>query len=69
MYAGLGDNTCPPPSVFAMFNSLKSADKKIVRGFGVGHVRTPAVVRELDVWERGGKDIAISNWTDPWKFH
>ena len=68
VYVGLGDNTCPPASVYAMFNSLKTADKKIVRGFGVGHVRTPAVVKMLDAWERGGADIAISDWTDPLKF-
>ena len=69
VYVGLGDNTCPPASVYAMFNSLKSADKKIVRGLGVGHVRTPAVVKMLDAWERGGADIPISSWTDPLKFH
>ena len=68
VYVGLGDNTCPPASAYAMFNALKSADKKIIRGFGVGHVRTPAVVKMLDAWERGGADVAISSWTDPLNF-
>lgn len=65
VYEGLGDNVCPPATGYAMFNMLKSKDKRIIRGFGVGHARTPAVVRKLDTWLCGGEDIDIDTWTDP----
>ena len=35
--AGLADVCCPPPSVWSAYNSLGSADKKIVPCPGVGH--------------------------------
>lgn len=52
--AGLSDTTCPPTSVFSVYNALKSTDKEIFVSPGVGHQTPKPVAEKVDAWLRSG---------------
>lgn len=48
---GFADLTCPPCGVYAGFNEIRSDDKDIVHGFGMGHGCFGSIYRTLrDTW-------------------
>ena len=53
MTAGLSDTCCPPPAVWAAYNSLGSADKSIVPCPGVGHQLPKKVGDPIRRWLSG----------------
>ena len=49
---GFSDTTCPPPCVYAAYNALRSSDKAIHNGLGMGHSTYPEIRRKIEDWLR-----------------
>lgn len=49
---GFSDTTCPPPCVYAAYNALRSSDKAIHNGLGMGHSTYPEIRRKIEEWLR-----------------
>ena len=51
--AAFSDTTCPPPCVYAAYNSLKSSDRAIKNSIGCGHSGSKSNRSEMLDWLRG----------------
>lgn len=58
MTVGLSDVTCPPPTVYAAFNSLGSKDKEMIVMPGFPHGVRPGQIEELSHWN-SEKDATV----------
>ena len=70
MSAGLSDCCCPPPTVYAAYNALGSADKAIVPCPGVGHSIPADVAGEFECWlasDTGEKGVASAELRRYWR--
>lgn len=47
---GFSDVVCPPASVYATYNELKSPDRGIVHGLGMSHTCYGWIYRDFDKW-------------------
>ena len=47
---GFSDRTCPPPAVYAAYNSLGTAEKGIIHGLGMTHLVRGDYYKELEKW-------------------
>lgn len=53
---GFADTTCAPCAVYAAFNAIRSSDKKIYHGIGMGHGCWGSLYQALGVWQRTGRE-------------
>lgn len=59
--AGFADTTCPPCGVYAAFNEIASADKKVIHGIGRGHGGCAHLYAACEKWLRTGDDAVFGS--------
>ena len=47
---GFADDTCPPSAVYATYNEIRTKDREIVHGIGMGHGCDKKLVAQQEKW-------------------
>ena len=55
---GFADDVCPPPAIYATYNEIKSPDRKIIHGIGMGHHVSRDISKQMHDWLRQCKQSA-----------